>query len=92
MSTLTQRGCLRRRDLPKPSTLVDLRRVTVEYRHSNALGVPPGNFDIISVTAEDGQPIEPQEYWFFAQEGGLWFPQDADSALTQDNSGKWERR
>jgi hypothetical protein len=86
----TQRGSLRKRNLPKPSTLPDLRRVVVEYRNSTSLWAQPHSFDIVSVTAVDGDPIDPNEYWFVAQEEG-WFPRDADSALTREN-GRWERR
>ena len=86
----TQTGLLRRRDLPKPATLLDNRPVVVEYRHSNALWFPPLTFDI-SVGAVDGEPIEPAAYWFRANQAGL-FPQDGDAALTQDKDGGWSRR
>jgi hypothetical protein len=86
----TQRGSLRKRNLPKPSTLLDLRRVVVEYKSANNLWAEPHSFDIVSVTAVNGDPIEPGEYWFVAQEAGL-FPRDTDSALTLENR-RWERR
>jgi hypothetical protein len=86
-----QRGCLRKQNLSKPSTLADLRYVSVEYRHSNALWAPPQTYEIVSVTAVDGKSIDPGEYWFFAQENRL-FPLEKDSVLTQGTHGEWERR
>jgi hypothetical protein len=88
--SLIQSGSLRRRNQPKPSTLADNRTVVVEYRHSNRPWVT-GVFDIIRVSTVDGKPIDPDEYWFHADEQGLLFPQH-DAALTQDNDGKWQRR
>jgi hypothetical protein len=64
----TQKGSLRKRNLPKPSTLRDLRPALIEYRHSNQLWAPPGSMEIVDVRALDGQRIEPDEYWLHVEE------------------------
>jgi hypothetical protein len=64
----TQKGSLRKRNLPKPSTLRDLPPALIEYRHSNQLWAPPGSMEIVDVRALDGQRIEPDEYWLHVEE------------------------
>jgi len=86
----TQRGSLRKRDLPRPSNLTDLRPAVIEYRKANALWVPPGSIEIVDVRALDAQPIESGEYWLFVEEEGL-YRKDNNLALTKEN-GKWYQR
>jgi hypothetical protein len=65
-----QRGSLRKRELPNPSTLFDLRPALMEYASSDspwALGVA-----IVTVRAVDGQPIDPGKYWLFVEEDGFF--------------------
>ena len=85
----TQKGWLRRRDLAKPSTLPDNRRVEVQYAIINDLWAPSHSFRI-SVRAIDGQSIDPGKYWFFTLEEG-WFKRDRDSSLTEYEDGQWQR-
>jgi hypothetical protein len=91
MATEAQTGYLRKRDLPKPATILDNRPVVVEYTHANPLWMPPTVSYHIRVRAVDGGPIEPDAYLFRPTRAGL-FPQDADAALTEDKDGHWDRR
>jgi hypothetical protein len=86
----TQKGSLRKRNLPRPSTLSDLRPALVEYRKANELWAQPGSMVLVDVRALDGQPVDPGEYWLHIEEDGF-YPNGADIPFTLEN-GVWERR
>jgi hypothetical protein len=89
----SQRGYLRKRNLPNPPTLADNFRAEIEYAHSTSLFLPAATngpfFEIVNVKIIDEKMMDDGEYVFHAIEEGL-FPCGADITLIKEH-GQWRR-